>query len=734
MAIKAARLISISWFERDDEEVCNAMEFEISQLLHEKIDPVDPQVQETYIHVLTASKLSRSSHNLALEENKNLVAKFIVCLLDYIMDLISHNSILVPVKDQMLKFHQGVRFLSILLSQQQERFNELHDELKDLIRIVVCDAGIMTFSLSVNEIEIGLAKETDLELFHLLKVLEVIKGEVTQIYPVTSPSSYRFPRTNELGSIDFLLENLVELACSEHDLVTLPKDQILTIQEDLIFLRSFLQNILEQRNQNEKLRDVWNHVMEVAYKAELVIDSVVVGDKPECLDTIAGDIKLVKTEALEIYDSMRHDIEAQRVTKNFICIKSQHNTLGLNDVLVGLDDEVKTIMDKITRGSKLLDIVSIVGMPGLGKTALASKVFNDPSVLGHFHICAWCTLSQVYSKHNLLVQILGFIASERFDQYLNMNEDDLAEKLYKCLKGNRYLIILDDVWDIEPWNLLKPSLPDDANGSRILFTSRFHNLSSQFKRDCTPHHLRQLMDEESWALLQTKIFGKEVCPPALRVVGKQIAKNCKGLPLTVILVAGILSNVKEDCWEEVANSLSSRSVIETEHCMKTLELCYSHLPDYLKPCLLYLGAFQEDQDIPVRKLKLLWISEGFVRKTEPSDLEDVADGYLTDLITRSLVMVTLQRSVGGVKACRIHDLVHEFCVEKAKEERFLRILPGHTELSTYNGSYSTDRFFIYSATEEELKNSRLLFPNLRSLIWFSNHDWKFVLWCLLIPF
>ena len=60
VAIRAAHLISISWFARDDEEVYNEMEFEISQLMYKKIDPVDLQVQETYIHVLTASKLSRS--------------------------------------------------------------------------------------------------------------------------------------------------------------------------------------------------------------------------------------------------------------------------------------------------------------------------------------------------------------------------------------------------------------------------------------------------------------------------------------------------------------------------------------------------------------------------------------------------------------------------------------------------------------------------------------------------
>ncbi|XP_027075860.1 putative late blight resistance protein homolog R1A-3 [Coffea arabica] len=722
VSIKALHLASI-WCLHVDKEVQNETELQISRLIDEKINPGDPQVRETYIHVMTAAKLSRSADISALEKNKHLVADFMYRLVPNFVELLnSRTNILVPIMNQMLKLLDGLRFLTILL-RHQENFKELCHALKNLIGVVACDAAVVIFSLSVNQIKEGLAKETDLALFHLLKVLKFIRAEVTD--PVTLLfSPFGFPRTNELGSMDFLLENLKELEnCSETDYsIAFPKDQIHTVLEDLIVLRSFLVKIADQRNRNGKLQALWSRVMEVAHRAEFVIDSIVVGDKHEYLERVARDIQLLRTEALETYDSTMHDCGAQRTTQKSFRIESKCRTPMLNEVLVGLDDEVKAIIHGLTRGSKLLDFVSIVGMAGLGKTTLANRVCNDALILSHFHILARCTVSQVYSMHSLLVQLLCSISSRSPGEYLEMDENDLAHKLYKLLKRNRYLIFLDDVWEIKAWNLMERSLPDDANGSRILFTSR---IQLQFKPDTKAHHLRHLTDEESWKLLQKKLFGKEGFPPTLGKVGSQIANLCRGLPLTIVLIAGILANTAEDCWEEVAKSLTSSIVLDDEYCMKTLELSYSHLSDDLKPCLLYFGKYKEDENVPVRRLLWLWISEGFVRKTEEKSLEDVADDYLKDLIDRSLVMISEQRTIGGAKACQLHDLVHEFCVKKAKEENFLHVLHGRNDRFILTSPSNPLRVCDRSARNLMIWELMLEFPNVRSLLLFKEDDLGF---------
>ncbi|XP_022853824.1 putative late blight resistance protein homolog R1B-14, partial [Olea europaea var. sylvestris] len=250
-----------------------------------------------------------------------------------------------------------------------------------------------------------------------------------------------------------------------------------------------------------------------------------------------------------------------------------------------------------------------------------------------------------------------------------MEEENLAEELYKKLKGMRYLIVMDDVWDTEPWDDLKRYFPDDETGSRILFTSRNKELGF----NDVVNELPFLSDAECWELLRWKVFQTERCPPELLEIGKHIAAKCRGLPLSVITISSILANIqkKESSWGKIAGHLNEHIFDSTNNCIDILKLSYQHLPAHLKPCFLYFGAFKEDEVIPVRKLISLWVAEGFINKENHGSSEDVAHNYLMDLINRGLVLVAKKRSNGGVKTCMIHDLLHETCLRIAEEVNFM---------------------------------------------------------------
>ncbi|XP_027166233.1 putative late blight resistance protein homolog R1A-3 [Coffea eugenioides] len=124
------------------------------------------------------------------------------------------------------------------------------------------------------------------------------------------------------------------------------------------------------------------------------------------------------------------------------------------------------------------------------------------------------------------------------EELKKLNEHDLLEKLRQRLLKNRYLVVFDDVWDIEVWNELRTAFPNDKNGSRIIFTSRFSNVASDSKVQYggEPHYLHPLSEKESFELLQKKVFGEEEeCPQALHELGMEIAKKCWGLPLALLL-------------------------------------------------------------------------------------------------------------------------------------------------------------------------------------------------------
>ncbi|KAH0641816.1 hypothetical protein KY290_033437 [Solanum tuberosum] len=149
-------------------------------------------------------------------------------------------------------------------------------------------------------------------------------------------------------------------------------------------------------------------------------------------------------------------------------------------------------------------------MPSLGKTTLAYKVYNDKSVSIHFDLRQWCTVDQGYAEKKLLDKI--------FNQ--------------------RYLIVLDDVWDTTTWDELTRPFPEVEKGSRIILTTRKKEVALHGKLYIAPLNLRLLRSEESWELLEKRAFGNESCPDDLLDVGKEIAENCKGLSLVSNMIAG----------------------------------------------------------------------------------------------------------------------------------------------------------------------------------------------------
>lgn len=98
------------------------------------------------------------------------------------------------------------------------------------------------------------------------------------------------------------------------------------------------------------------------------------------------------------------------------------------------------------------------------------------------------------------------------------------------------------------------AFPNQNYGSRILLTSRNTDVALIANPDSLPHHLKFLNDDESWELLSTKVFRKGSCPFELVELGETIARKCYGLPLAIVVVAGLLLKKYKtrDLWKKVA--------------------------------------------------------------------------------------------------------------------------------------------------------------------------------------
>ncbi|KAL2322752.1 hypothetical protein Fmac_027131 [Flemingia macrophylla] len=354
------------------------------------------------------------------------------------------------------------------------------------------------------------------------------------------------------------------------------------------------------------------------------------------------------------------------------------------DKVVGFDGPKDQLKEWLIKGKFELTVICVVGMGGQGKTTLAKMVFGSNEVFQSFDCRAWITVSQSYTVEGLLGDLLQKFG---LDVSTEMNRQSKIEKVRDHLLHKRYVILFDDVWDKKFWNEIDLALFDNKNGSRIVITTRNEEVVEFCKKFSSTqvHKLEPLSEEESLRLFCKKAFqyGSDGrCPDELKDISLEIVRKCKGLPLAIVIIGGLLFQKDESAveWRLCTQSLSVALERNSDFSIgKILSLSYDDLPDNLKSCLLYFGMYPEDCEVKSNRLTRQWIAEGFVKREEGKTLEEVAQQYLVKLILRNLVQVCSFTIDGKPKRCRVHDLLHETILRKMKDTGFGLYIGEHNE-------------------------------------------------------
>ncbi|KAI5670751.1 hypothetical protein M9H77_11115 [Catharanthus roseus] len=554
----ACQLLSVYWAERDSgrRRIPNLESLLVYVL---DIKPLTLPVRKLLLGALKASRSLRSEALIVGE----LVANSVDLLLEDLM---------ASMEDSIkLSLHDGLIILiTFLMNPPLIGYcgKETSPILLAKVDRVVDAAVSLISSICTPDEKVGIPSEMyDLVTDSLNKII-ILKEDIKVNYVrIPDFTLLDFPKTSLQGYIDSLLKHLKEMANS----VTFLKHAIIEMWEKLLCVSDYMKDLVEQRNEIGELKSLWTRITNGIYAVEYIVELCLFEDEPVWNKMIAlsiykDEIEFIMAELKKIRDAEYishikvHD-GVECTNSSLVVSRHYSRSSRINDdPIVGFKEKGKEILDQLARGSSELKVISLVGMPGQGKTTLAYKVYNDPFVKYHFNKCAWCFVTQVYHRRELLLNILSEV-SEKFDKSSRLSEDDLAEKLYKCLKGKKYLIVMDDIWNIKVWDELKESFSNDNNGSRILFTSRIHSIALLTNVASSTHHLCPLSIEESWDL--------------------------------------------------------AFFILEHSH-------------------------------------------------------KDVAMDFLMDLIDRSLVTIAKMTYGVGIKECRIHDLLFDFCLAKAKEDNFLR--------------------------------------------------------------
>ncbi|XXG72464.1 hypothetical protein AAC387_Pa07g1556 [Persea americana] len=359
---------------------------------------------------------------------------------------------------------------------------------------------------------------------------------------------------------------------------------------------------------------------------------------------------------------------------------AESSHFAVEEQLVGIQENRKKLIRWLKDERPQRRVISVVGMGGVGKTILVTKVFNSPAVKEHFHCYAWISISLSYKIEELLQRVIKELyASKKEDLPNNIYQMDyrlLVEMLINYLQDKRYVIVLDDVWNRQAWDDISIAIPSNKFGSRVMLTTRNRELGVEDK----VFRLQPLNETDSWDLFRRKAFWNipnKSCPHELKRVAEAIVGNCEGLPLAIVAVGGIMSlkERRELEWKRVEDGLNWElsNNPDLDRMKNILLHSYYDLPYHLKNCFLYFTVFPGGSIINRAELIRLWVAEGFVEARRDLTMEDIAQNYLNELIHRCMIQPV------GKGSFRLHDVMRDLAQSIAEEDNFCMLHHGKEE-------------------------------------------------------
>uniref|UniRef100_A0A7N2M0G3 Uncharacterized protein n=1 Tax=Quercus lobata TaxID=97700 RepID=A0A7N2M0G3_QUELO len=364
--------------------------------------------------------------------------------------------------------------------------------------------------------------------------------------------------------------------------------------------------------------------------------------------------------------------------------------------VIGREDAKKYIIHLLTdlneNSSRNVDVIPIVAIGGLGKTAIAKLVYSDEQVVDHFQLRMWvCAIDDFnvtrlikeilksaipkidenFGAHGLQNNLRELLRDKKFID--NLGVDELQFRLRELLKDNKFLLVLDDIWneDRNKWMELQDLLLGGCNGSKIMVTTR-NNSVATIMGTVPTYHLEGLSHKDCVSLFVKLAFkeGVEKQYPNLLDIGNDIVKKCKGNPLAVRTLASLLySKVDEREWRSMRDNEIWHLKQNEGDILPALRLSYNQLPFHLNQCFAYCSLFPKDYEFSSCLLVQFWMAHGLLQSpdNENQDLEDIGDFYIKELMSRSLFQDVYEDDLFNY-SFKMHDLVHDLAISIAEGE------------------------------------------------------------------
>ncbi|XP_068332274.1 putative disease resistance RPP13-like protein 1 [Pyrus communis] len=443
----------------------------------------------------------------------------------------------------------------------------------------------------------------------------------------------------------------------------------------------------EERQLTNHLVKLWlDDLRDLAYDVEDMLDKFATQMLKRMIEGRVSASNKVRNSLFKIKFNWDMNSEMKKITERLQDISERKDKFGLKDtgtsakesqslpssgvldekLVVGRDGDKGEIIELLSRkyeraGAVNFGVVAIVGLPGVGKTTLAQLVFNNKDdAMKEFELKVWVSVSDDFDVVRVTKAILQSITSQpvQVEEFSKM-QHDLSEQL----RGKKFLIVLDDIWDKDDydlydlWTRLQSPFGVGTGGSKIIVTTRDRNVA-KITGAAGVHNLECMADDDCMEIFERHAFGENNNgkPVNYEVIRTKIVGKCCGLPLAARTLGGLLRRQEKEEWGEILDN-KLWNLADKSGLLPVLKLSYHYLPSHLKRCFAYCSILPNDYEFGEKELVLLWMAEGLIQQKHDDNkqMEDLGRDYFRELLARSL----FQESSKNNSRYVMHDLIND---------------------------------------------------------------------------
>nr|AAD25966.1 flax rust resistance protein [Linum usitatissimum] len=272
---------------------------------------------------------------------------------------------------------------------------------------------------------------------------------------------------------------------------------------------------------------------------------------------------------------------------------SKENLILETDELVGIDDHITAVLEKLSLDSENVTMVGLYGMGGIGKTTTAKAVYNKISSC--FDRCCFIdNIRETQDQKDGVVVLQKKLVSEilRIDSgSVGFINDSGGRKMIKeRVSRFKILVVLDDVDEKFKFEDMLGNHKDFISQSRFIITSRsVRVLSTLNENQCKLYEVGSLSKPHSLELFSKHAFKKNTPPSYYETLANDVVYTAAGLPLTLKVIGSLLFKQEIAVWEDTLEQL--RRTLNLDEVYDRLKISYDALKPEAKEIFLDIACF-----------------------------------------------------------------------------------------------------------------------------------------------